>query len=34
MDFVESRIDAWLFTDAGARAARETLAWSRGCASW
>jgi hypothetical protein len=33
MDFVESRIDTWLFTDAGRALARETLAESR-CASW
>ena len=33
MDFVESRIDAWLLTDAGRELARETLAESR-CASW
>jgi HD superfamily phosphodiesterase len=33
MDFVESRIDSWLLTDAGRKLARETLAESR-CASW
>ncbi|MEA2180558.1 MAG: hypothetical protein QOG77_3855 [Solirubrobacteraceae bacterium] len=33
MDFVESRIDGWLLTDAGRALARETLAESR-CASW
>ena len=33
MDFVESRIDTWLLTDAGRELARETLAESR-CASW
>jgi HD superfamily phosphodiesterase len=33
MDFVESRIDSWLLTDAGRELARETLAESR-CASW
>ena len=33
MDFVESRIDDWLLTDAGRALARETLAESR-CASW
>jgi hypothetical protein len=29
MDFVESRIDSWLLTDAGRALARETLAQSR-----
>ena len=33
MDFVESRIDGWLLTDAGRALARELLAGSR-CASW
>ena len=33
MDFVESRIDRWLITDAGKALAREVLAESR-CASW
>ena len=33
MDFVESRIDTWLLTDAGRALAREILAESR-CASW
>jgi HD superfamily phosphodiesterase len=33
MDFVESRIDSWLLTDACRKLARETLAESR-CASW
>ena len=33
MDFVESRIDTWFFTDAGRALARETLAESR-CVSW
>jgi HD superfamily phosphodiesterase len=33
MDFVESRIDGWLLTDAGRALAREILAESR-CASW
>ena len=34
MDFVESRIDAWLFTDAGRELAREPLGGVRACASW
>jgi HD superfamily phosphodiesterase len=33
MDFVESRIDDWLITDAGRALARETLEASR-CVSW
>jgi HD superfamily phosphodiesterase len=33
MDFVESRIDDWLLTDAGRALARELLGESR-CASW
>jgi HD superfamily phosphodiesterase len=33
MDFVESRIDDWMLTDAGRALAYETLAESR-CASW
>ena len=33
MDFVESRIDTWLFTDAGRALAHETLAECR-CVSW
>jgi HD superfamily phosphodiesterase len=32
MDFVESRIDAWLFTAAARELAHETLAHSRRCA--
>ncbi|HEY6892177.1 MAG TPA: HD domain-containing protein [Solirubrobacter sp.] len=32
MDYVESKIDAWLFTEAARSLAREALAWSRGCA--
>ena len=33
MDFVESRIDTWMLTEAGRELARGLLADSR-CASW